>query len=291
MVDHALVMICDTIFVDGSPVGWPALPRSVDSGNWFASTLARGLALMSAFGVDDGWLGNAELARRTCLPKSTVSRLSAELVGLGYLQRNARGQLRPGLRLLSRVYPVLRGLPIRELARPRLQAFAEQVDGVVAIAAAAGTELVLIETARGAQSRCLHPDEGHRLPMFGSAAGRALLADCGEARRALLLGRICRTWPALWTLHRKATFEAVDDGLRQGHCLSWDDFEPGAASLALGLLTLPDGVPLVLTCTVGGRRATMPELQDDLAPRLKSLAEAVRTDWASATALCGPNPA
>ena len=40
-----------------------------ERGDWFATTLARGLSLIEAFGPDDVWLGNADLARRTGLSK------------------------------------------------------------------------------------------------------------------------------------------------------------------------------------------------------------------------------
>lgn len=259
-----------------------ATRRDAETGNWFASTLARGLAVMAAFGMHDGWLGNAELARRTQLPKSTVSRLSATLVALGYLQRSDSGKLRPGLRLLARVYPVLRGLPIRELARPRLQALATQIDGVVAIAAADGPSLVLVEVARGPQCRSMHPDEGHHLPLVQLAAGRAVLAACNEGRRTQLLAGIGQKWPELAALHREQTRAAISDCQRLGHCFSADDFESGSASLALPLLTLADGLHLAVVCTVYGQHAQPRDLLHGLAPLATTLCDTLRAQWAAA---------
>ena len=51
----------------------------------FATTLSRGLSVLRAFRPSDDGLGNAEIAARTGLPKSTVSRLTYTLQALGYL--------------------------------------------------------------------------------------------------------------------------------------------------------------------------------------------------------------
>ena len=46
---------------------------------------ARALSLLAAFTSQDDWLGTGELAARTALPSSSVSRLARSLVLLGYL--------------------------------------------------------------------------------------------------------------------------------------------------------------------------------------------------------------
>ena len=43
----------------------------------YANTLARGLSVLRAFRTSDDGLSNAEIAQRTGLPKSTVSRLTS----------------------------------------------------------------------------------------------------------------------------------------------------------------------------------------------------------------------
>lgn len=56
----------------------PAAPRSV---------LARGLALLDAFGPEDAELTLTEIAQRAGLPKPTVLRLLGQLVQWGALER------------------------------------------------------------------------------------------------------------------------------------------------------------------------------------------------------------
>src|SRR6516225_2333811 len=60
--------------------------RPVDAGGGTMVTpFARAMELLWAFTPQDRWLGNRELAQRTGLPPSTVSRIAQTLVLLGYL--------------------------------------------------------------------------------------------------------------------------------------------------------------------------------------------------------------
>ena len=51
----------------------------------FVNALARGLEILRVFNPSYGALGNQEIARRTGIPKPTVSRLAYTLTKLGYL--------------------------------------------------------------------------------------------------------------------------------------------------------------------------------------------------------------
>src|ERR1035437_5748479 len=50
-----------------------------------ARVLARGLYILRAFTPRNEWLSNQEIAAKTSLPRPTVSRLTTNLTGLGYL--------------------------------------------------------------------------------------------------------------------------------------------------------------------------------------------------------------
>lgn len=67
----------------------PKRPRETRAeGDATATPLARGLAILCAFGPDKGWLGNREIALETGIPAPTVSRLLQSLVALGYLHHD-----------------------------------------------------------------------------------------------------------------------------------------------------------------------------------------------------------
>jgi DNA-binding IclR family transcriptional regulator len=261
-----------------------ALPPQADEerGDWFATTLARGLSLIEAFGPDDMWLGNAELSRRTGLSKPTVSRLSSTLIELGYLVRDGEGKFRPGVRLLALAYPVLRGFTIRQIARPMMLELAQQIRGAVSLAALDRLNLIYIESARSADPHPLAPEVGNNAPLVQTAIGRALLAQLDETRRAQLLEQIQKETPALWAQHRDKVTQALADCAAKGFCLSYGDYNPNLHAVGVPLLTLPDGMPLAMNCGVPAFRLGRGTLEEDVAVRAVALAAGIRALWNAA---------
>ena len=127
----------------------PSNPRLANIEDWrdgadadpgFVTALARGLEILRAFGRDDRYLGNGELAKRTGIPKSTVSRLTQTLTSLGYLRyvdQLERYQLGPGVLALG--YRYLAGNGVRDIAHPHMQALADSTDCSVALGAGDGS--------------------------------------------------------------------------------------------------------------------------------------------------------
>src|SRR5882724_2366024 len=73
--------------------------------------------------ADGAELGTNEIARRTGINASTVSRLLATLAGAGMVEHVAEtGRYRLGIRLLQLGNSVLARLDMREVARPHMQA-------------------------------------------------------------------------------------------------------------------------------------------------------------------------
>ncbi len=258
----------------------PVTKGVVEEGReWFATTLARGLSLVEAFGPDDHWLGNAELARRTGLSKPTVSRLSATLIELGYLTRNVDGTFRPGVRLLALAYPVLRGFMIRQVARPLMMDVAREIRGAVSLAAVDRLNLIYIETTRSEDPHPLVPDVGKNAPLIQTAIGRALLAQLDEAARQQILARTQLEMPQLWQTYHSKTLQAFDDIAQKGYCISTGDFNPNIHAVGVPLLTLKDGTALSLNCGVPPYRLGQGQLENDVAPRAVALAAGIRALW------------
>ena len=105
----------------------PALVKSnAKEDRHFVTALARGLELLACFRSGEKLLGNQELAERSKLPKSTVSRLTYTLTKLGYLQYDDQiGKYRLGTATLALGSAMLSKLDIRQLARPMMQELAD----------------------------------------------------------------------------------------------------------------------------------------------------------------------
>src|SRR3954451_14765720 len=90
------------------------------------ASVARAIALLDELGAAPDGLGVNELARRIGVNASTPSRVVGTLEAGRLVERGPGGPYRLGLRLVALADGVLSRLDVRELARPRLRALAEQ---------------------------------------------------------------------------------------------------------------------------------------------------------------------
>ena len=143
----------------------------------FASTLAKGLRVLQAFSPTDRALGNRELARRTCMPPSTVARMTFTLTRLGFLQ-----QLKPeetyclGPTIIALGYTARAQLSFLPTAEVLMQELADEVGALVALAMRDGDTAMLTRCWRPRNTPAIWLTEGHRLPLDRSSPGRAILA-------------------------------------------------------------------------------------------------------------------
>ncbi|MGB3246086.1 MAG: helix-turn-helix domain-containing protein [Sulfitobacter sp.] len=153
----------------------------------FANTLARGLGVLRAFRASDNGLTHAEIAERTGLPKPTISRLTYTLCELGYLShgaRNERFRLGPAAVALGSVASL--SISFVDLASDAMQKLADNTGTLALIAVRDGERMLLAKTWRPHGKATIWLEPGHRIPMFGSSSGQAVLATMGEDRFAAL---------------------------------------------------------------------------------------------------------
>ena len=113
----------------------------------FVNALARGLELLRCFGPGDVYLTNAELAKRSSLPKPTVSRLTHTLTTLGYLNYSeSLGKYQLGAGVLALGYRMLSTMDLRKLARPLMEELAEYAQASVSLGARDRLSMVYVET-------------------------------------------------------------------------------------------------------------------------------------------------
>ncbi|HKP06261.1 MAG TPA: IclR family transcriptional regulator [Microbacterium sp.] len=142
------------------------------------SVLDRIIAILDAVKECEGSITITDIAARTAMPKSTVSRLVAELAAQRYLSRTEEG-VALGLRLfelgaraslprrlVAAAAPVIRNL--RDVTGERVGLWVQQGTDMVSIAAVAG-RLPMLPTRAGMRS-----------PALTTASGKAYLAFCAD---------------------------------------------------------------------------------------------------------------
>ncbi|MCV6613710.1 MAG: helix-turn-helix domain-containing protein, partial [Cellvibrionaceae bacterium] len=136
----------------------------------FINALARGLDVLRAFQPGDGFLGNQEIAQRTGLPKSSVSRLTYTLTKLGYLvysERLEKYQLGSGVLALG--YAFTANLAIRQLARPLMQELANNTGTAVGLADRDRLKMIYVEYCAPSNVMTFRNEVGDRVPLANSA--------------------------------------------------------------------------------------------------------------------------
>ncbi|CAN5657631.1 IclR family transcriptional regulator [soil metagenome] len=157
----------------------------------FATTLARGLSVLRAFRACDDGLGNAEIAERTGLPKSTVSRLTFTLQSLGYLSHARRhDRYRPGPALLAFGNIASASISFVDLSAPLMQRLADETGTLALLAVRDERKVMLVKAWRPRGVASLWLEVGHRLPYHGSSSGHALLAALSEEGFARLVADV-----------------------------------------------------------------------------------------------------
>jgi DNA-binding IclR family transcriptional regulator len=146
--------------------------------NWTdtVSVLDRVTAVFDAFGEQADGLGVSELARRANLPKSTVSRIAADLVAQRFLDRDG-DLLYLGVRLFELGQTVELPRRLRQRALPVMTELRDVTGQTVHLAILDGPDVVFVAITRGAPVFCAPAHIGGRLPAHATALGKAILAS------------------------------------------------------------------------------------------------------------------
>ena len=242
----------------------------------FVTALARGLEVLRGFAPNEQFLGNQEIAKRTGLPKPTVSRLTYTLTRLGYLkQSETRGKYALNTGVLSLGYALLANVSVRQIARPLMQALADYSQGSVAMCARDRLNMVYIESCRGKSTVTLSLGVGSHVPIATTAAGRALMAALPERERDFLLGHLRKRYPEDWPKINQGMDQALKDYRQKGFCCSLGDWQKQVNAVGVPLIEASVADMLVFTCGGPAFQLRRAKLEEDIGPRLVNLVRQV----------------
>ncbi|MFK0120377.1 IclR family transcriptional regulator [Streptomyces sp. NPDC090994] len=145
--------------------------------------LERAFRVLGAFAEAGEGLPLHTLAARAGLPKSTTSRIAAQLTGAGALERLDNGDFVVGLQLLEIASLAPRGHGLRAAALPFMEELHRVTGQHILLAVRDGDEAVLVERLSARDSAEVKYRVGGRLPLTGTGIGIALLAHAPERVR------------------------------------------------------------------------------------------------------------
>ena len=237
----------------------------------FIEALARGLDILRAFKPGDGFLGNQEIADRTGLPKSSVSRFTYTLTKLGYLtysERLEKYQLGSGVLALG--YAFVSNLAIRQIARPLMQELAENTGTAVGLAGRDRLEMIYIEYSAPTKVKTFRHEIGHRVPIATSALGRAYLAALPDDERNYFFNYIEKRSGKDWIEIKKGIEDAVNSYRGKGYCSSMGEWDKDVNGISVPL-TIGEGHVYTFNCGGPKYRLTEDYMRNEVAPQLKNM--------------------
>lgn len=208
--------------------------KTEDEDPRFNNALARGLAILRTFQLDEPLLGNQELAEATGLPKSTISRLTFTLTHLGYLRyREEFGKYELAAGVVSLAYPYLAGMALPAIARPLMVELAEKTGTNIGLGVQEGLSILYLEYALGESNPNRRQRVGFRVPVIRTAMGRACVAAMRPVERVRLYEELREHYRSEWPRLREQLEDAVQQVETHGYCIAAGTFQRNTNSVAV----------------------------------------------------------
>lgn len=188
----------------------------------------RAIAVLDTL-AEAGELGTNEIARRTGMTPSTVSRQLGTLAVTGLVERvPTSGRYRLGIRLIHLANSVLARLDVREVARPHLTALVEATGETATLSVPGDEDAITVDFVLGAHqvqpvSRLGRPSIAH-----ATSAGKVLLAFSG---RELPVGPFRAYTPQTIT-DPQALAREIEQVREHGYAQASGEREPGLTAIA-----------------------------------------------------------
>lgn len=221
-------------------------------------SVARSMEILELLCAQPAGLAIRELTKETKLSKSTVHRLLQSLIALGYVKKSdADIRYRATLKLFEISSNLVGRTDMLSLVQPYLQTLAQQVNETVHFVVQDGCDVVYVFKAEAGDMR-LSSRLGHRVPLYCSGTGKAILAmkEAPEVaqiwQQSVIRANTKNTVQTLSAL--QAQLHAVR---RKGWALDDAENEPGICCVAVALPQVAGMSPAAFS--ISGMKAVMDE--------------------------------
>ena len=239
----------------------------------FMGTLAKGLAVLGAFGEQHPSLTLSEAAAATGLSRAAARRVLLTLAELGYVSQAGRDfSLAP--RILELGFAFLSTQSWIDRAEPLMKELSHLLRESCSAAILQGDEIVYV-ARMPAPHRIMSTTiaVGSRLPAFHTSLGRVQLGFLGEdeLRRRLADRKITAYTPT--TITDPATLVArIMADHRQGYSIVDEELERGLRSIAVPIVSRSSRNVGAINLSALSSRTTQREIRERFLPELRAVA-------------------
>ena len=229
--------------------------------------------LIESLAAHPAGAGLQRLAQDTGLAKSTVHRLLASLVSLGYAAQDENGRYRLTLKMFELSSGIVNSMDIMDVAKVHLERLAQRTGEAVHLVIRDGQDIVYIYKTESGPMR-MSSRVGLRSPLYCTGVGKAILATLPADEVAQIWQH---TTPQKLTAHTIVEFDALQAQLTEvrtnGYAIDDEENELGVRCVAVAI---PG---------VGGRADSAfsisglaPYMTPERIRRIATLAQDARTD-------------
>lgn len=264
-----------------------AVSGKTSNGPDFMLSLARGLAVIRAFGDGEGRHSVSDITTRTGLSRATVRRCLHTLEALGYVVgNNGLYEFTPAVVALG--YGYLSSTALVRAAQGTLEDVSEQVRESSSMGLLDGDEVIYVARVAVGRVLSIALTVGSRLPWSCTSMGRVLVSHLDEPDRAERLARVRLTAQTPRTITDRSRFRAELDRVRaQGFAIVDEELELGLRSVSVPVFHAGRVVAAV-NVGVHVSRASVHVLEREFLPVLRGAATAIES--ALARAAPAPSP-
>ena len=243
--------------------------------------LAKGLAVIRAFGRDHAALSLSGIARSARIPAATARRCLLTLEELGYVIRSDRDfLLRPKVLELGAAY--LESMNIEQITKTHLEELARKSEDSAALCVLDGVDIVYVARTSVRTLLRLEAHVGSRFPAHATSMGRVLLAGLSPER----LQRYFETAQLEALTERTVTDPTklralIEECRRLGYSVVEDELAYGVIALAVPVFDHQHRVVAALNSSSHTRRTTRTRLVRDRLAMLKQASREISADLAT----------
>lgn len=254
-----------------STLAIPAGNKEPDDKEYMA-TLAKGLAVLRAFGEARPEMTLSQAAVAVGLSRATARRILRTLLELGYVEQDGRNfvltprVLELGFRYLSTQSWIDRALPL-------MRGIAESLEESCSASILQDAEIVYVARVPTRRIMTTTIAVGTRLPAFHTSMGRIQLGFLGveELWRRVKAASIKPHTPSTIT-DLRALVERINADHEQGFSIVDEELERGLRSIAVPLLSRGGRAVAALNVSAHSNRTTRNEMRERFLPPLKEAA-------------------
>jgi IclR family transcriptional regulator, pca regulon regulatory protein len=248
-----------------------------DESPLFNSSLAKGLAVLMAFGSETRSMNLPEIGTITGIGKSAAQRFTHTLERLGYMRKDPvtkRYSLTPKVLELGLRY--VHADALIEHANPYLLDLNIKCGETVNLSEPDGPDMVYVARFTGHKSIAVHMPLGRRLPMYCTASGRSYLSARPDREVAAIIAQSTLIAYTPTTIVDPSQILAmVQKGRQDGYSYADQEYYRGDINVAAPVLGVDGWAIAAINISVPVSRWSVEEARRELAPHVIETARAI----------------